>query len=202
MKKICTLLCIFFVFMGQAVGQEASMGTVYDSLINESDDSMAIMTTDRNGVIKDCFGPDDVCREMIARHMEDLVEREKSYVLIAPRKYIDTIRSASLEVFSSGREWGLNEMYREDNRVAYNESHNMIPTSEIRAILERCREFVMDNDKPINEIDVTLSVYHIGSRKSLASAEVRKAQEVVERLERETELRRDIDELLKRLTSE
>jgi hypothetical protein len=188
--------------MGQAVGQEASMGTVYDSLINESDDSMAIMTTDRNGVIKDCFGPDDVCREMIARHMEDLVEREKSYVLIAPRKYIDTIRSASLEVFSSGREWGLNEMYREDNRVAYNESHNMIPTSEIRAILERCREFVMDNDKPINEIDVTLSVYHIGSRKSLASAEVRKAQEVVERLERETELRRDIDELLKRLTSE
>lgn len=83
----------------------------------------------------------------------------------------------------------------------YNHQSDEFTLAEIRAILERCREFVRDNEEPIDDLTVSTSIYTIWTRTGLASEKVSEAKQEVERLKRETELRRDIDEFLKLLTN-
>jgi hypothetical protein len=75
--------------------------------------------------------------------------------------------------------------------------------AEILSILERCLEFVRDGKEDLNRVEVTYSVYYPTTLLSIAKGEAKEAKEKVERLERETALRRDIEEMLQKLhTSE
>lgn len=78
---------------------------------------------------------------------------------------------------------------------------------ELRALLERCREFVRDNSSRDVFGPITTTTDYIPSRDNpnrldLAREEAEAAKARVDRLERETQLRRDIEAAIERLAPE
>lgn len=69
-------------------------------------------------------------------------------------------------------------------------------SAEVRDILERCREFIRDGDKDLSITETSDLLYRATTLKSMAEGELAAAKRYVERLERETQLRRDIERVL------
>lgn len=72
--------------------------------------------------------------------------------------------------------------------------------TELLSILERAREFVNDNeDDLMRNMGTTLSVYIPLTRQRNADEEAQQAIDKAERLKRETQLRSDIEDMIRRM---
>lgn len=74
--------------------------------------------------------------------------------------------------------------------------------AEIADILKRCREFVRDGDEDLNGVSFSYAVYTPLTYRGLAADQVKEAQEDLDRITRETQLRKDIERVLEILDAE
>ena len=77
--------------------------------------------------------------------------------------------------------------------VLYNE---YITLNEIHEILERCREFIHDPDIDLLGYSITHPIYHPITRRSVVNDEIAGLENDIKRLDREKQLRADIDRVL------
>lgn len=70
---------------------------------------------------------------------------------------------------------------------------------QIIDILERAREFVQDNEEDLLRVGTMDLVYRPYTRQRSADNDAQAAIDKAERLKRETQLRRDIEEMIRRM---
>ena len=77
--------------------------------------------------------------------------------------------------------------------------HETLNTTQIIDLLTRCKEFLRDGDRDMRQTVHTTLEYRPLTRKGIIEGEIKSYQEELERLERETQLLRDIEAALKAL---
>lgn len=74
--------------------------------------------------------------------------------------------------------------------------YEYITLNEIHEILERCREFIHDPDIDLLGYSITHPIYHPITRRSVVNDEIAGLENDIKRLDREKQLRADIDRVV------